>query len=147
MTRKIDFQIIDNNHYKEVEIDIYKRGCSSNDYVYVETITLDGEALLEPLHSEDSCDWTLYITDLDDRKKLLDAKVVRFMTTIYENTEEKPYPETGEIVRRSPLVDRYFIRPTTMTSRGTGNTLNFIVKNQMFYDRVKSGREDLSWYI
>ena len=60
MTRKIDFEMIDANTYREVEIEVYEQtDISSKTYEYIDTIKLNDNATLEPYYDEDSSDWIL----------------------------------------------------------------------------------------
>ena len=112
MEYKINIEKLHENIYKEIEIDVYQKRVDHQDkngFDYVKTIILNDDALL--VGNVNNYKWELNLDDEYDRKLFRNTIFLKFMTAVYENSEEKPYPLQGDLLYRVPLINRIFARP------------------------------------
>ena len=103
MEFKVNIEQLADNFYKEIEIDIYEEDLKGN-VVYDRTIVLEDNATLytsDPDAGTSSRSWFLMLNDYRDRKIFQNVKYIKFMVSVYQNTDEKPYPAIGNLVYRA----------------------------------------------
>ncbi len=133
MRYEVNIELLGRNLYKEIEIDVYRRGNrSSNDFVYDRTIRLGEDAILRTIGPDDGDESSHWILELDDqweRRLFTRADYLQFMVAIYKNSDEKPYPDDGRLLLRRPMVRKMFLRPGDFRRRGSGRELNLFSKD------------------
>jgi hypothetical protein len=129
----VNIELMDDGFYKEVEIDIFEID-ENNNAVLEDTIVFDDIAWLQTYNPDDglkSRRWVLVLKDPKDRHCLNDVKYLRFMVSVYQNSDEEPYPAQGKLVYRRPLVDKMFVRPDDPRARGNGTRLNLWINRRL----------------
>jgi len=126
MRLEVNIELLKDNRYKEVEMDIYRKNNNLKKFEFVETLILDDVAILEG--ELNSPDWILELKDEKERKKFDNVFFIKFMIAVYENTDEKPFPSQGHLLYRIPLIDKIFARPYDCEKRGVNNIIKLYLR-------------------